>query len=104
MGPQLQTSCITRTAGSISYITYLFTGVGGFAGVYFQVFAAKEHITTWLPLFVGNCFQTVILLTCAFYDFGPGRRLRGSAEDKAGNKIEQREHGGDEKGASEIRV
>jgi len=101
--PQLQISCITRTAGSISYITYAVTGIGGFAGVYFQVYAAKEHITTWLPLFVGNCFQTVILLTCAFYDFGPGKRLRDSAEDKTG-KIEQGEHGGAEKGASETRV
>jgi len=74
--PQLKTSCVTRTAGSISYITYVVIGIGGFAMTYFQIFAAKEHITTWLPVFVGNCFQTAIVLTCAFYDFGPGKSLQ----------------------------
>jgi len=74
--PQLKTSCVTRTAGSISYITYTVIGIGGFAMTYFQIFAAKEHITTWLPVFVGNCFQTAIVLTCAFYDFGPGKSLQ----------------------------
>lgn len=88
--PQLKTSCITRTAGSISYITYGVIGVGGFAMTYFQIFASKEHITTWLPVFVGNCFQTAIVSTCAFYDFGPGKRWKGQAvaEEKAAN-IEQ---------------
>jgi len=74
--PQLKTSCVTQTAGSISYITYLVIGVGGFVMTYFQIFASKEHITTWLPVFVGNCFQTAIVMTCAFYDFGPGKHLR----------------------------
>jgi len=74
--PQLKTSCVTRTAGSISYITYTVIGIGGFAMTYFQIFAAKEHVTTWLPVFVGNCFQTAIVLTCAFYDFGPGKSLQ----------------------------
>jgi len=74
--PQLKTSCVTKTAGSISYITYVVIGIGGFAMTYFQIFASKEHITTWLPVFVGNCFQTAIVLTCAFYDYGPGKRLK----------------------------
>jgi len=74
--PQLKTSCVTRTAGSISYITYVVIGIGGFLMTYFQIFASKEHITTWLPVFVGNCFQTVIVLTCAFYDYGPGKRWK----------------------------
>merc|ERR1719413_155817 len=74
--PQLKTSCVTRTAGSISYITYVVIGIGGFLMTYFQIFASKEHITTWLPVFVGNCFQTAIVLTCAFYDYGPGKSLQ----------------------------
>merc|ERR1712242_694295 len=101
--PQLQTSCVTRTAGSISYITYGVIGIGGFAMTYFQVFAAKEHITTWLPVFVGNCFQTAIVVTCAFYDFVPGHRLRGPPAGKA-DKGEQSEQGVDEKAARETRV
>jgi len=81
--PQLKTSCVTRTAGSISYITYVVIGIGGFLMTYFQIFAAKEHITTWLPVFVGNCFQTTIVLTCAFYDYGPGKSLqKGAAGEK----------------------
>jgi len=74
--PQLKTSCVTRTAGSISYITYVVIGIGGFLMTYFQIFASKEHITTWLPVFVGNCFQTAIVLTCAFFDYGPGKRWK----------------------------
>jgi len=84
--PQLKTSCVTKTAGSISYITYGVIGIGGFAMTYFQIFAAKEHITTWLPAFVGNCFQTVIVLTCAFYDFGPGKSLKRPAA--TGNNVD----------------
>jgi len=94
--PQLKTSCVTRTAGSISYITYSVIGVGGFLMTYFQIFAAKEHITTWMPVFVGNCFQTAIVLTCAFYDFGPGKSLKrlpaagkqveDKVEDSSGDK------------------
>merc|ERR1712228_724660 len=83
---QLKTSCVTKTAGSISYITYVVIGIGGFLMTYFQIFAAKEHITTWLPVFVGNCFQTAIVLTCAFYDFGPGKSLRNLPA--AGKEIE----------------
>jgi len=83
--PQLKTSCVMRTAGSISYITYVVIGIGGFAMTYFQIFAAKEHITTWLPVFVGNCFQTAIVLTCAFYDFGPGKSLQHAS---AGKEVE----------------
>merc|ERR1712113_872116 len=67
--PQLYTSCVTRTAGSISYITYMVLGIGGFLSSYFQIFASKEKVTTWLPVFVGNCFQTSILLVCASNDF-----------------------------------
>merc|ERR1711972_1263594 len=85
--PQLKTSCVTRTAGSISYITYVVIGIGGFLMTYFQIFAAKEHITTWLPVFVGNCFQTAIVLTCAFYDFGPGKRLKKPAAGKEVDEI-----------------
>jgi len=80
--PQLKTSCVTKTAGSISYITYVVIGIGGFAMTYFQIFASMEHITTWLPVFVGNCFQTAIVLTCAFYDFGPGKRLKSPPAGK----------------------
>jgi len=83
--PQLKTSCVTKTAGSISYITYVVIGIGGFAMTYFQIFAAKEHITTWLPVFVGNCFQTAIVLTCAFYDFGPGKSLKPAAGKEIGD-------------------
>ena len=86
--PQLKTSCVTKTAGSISYITYGVIGIGGFLMTYFQIFASKEHITTWLPVFVGNCFQTVIVLTCAFYDYGPGRRLRSQPAGKAQKSID----------------
>jgi len=85
--PQLKTSCVTRTAGSISYITYTVIGIGGFAMTYFQIFAAKEHITTWLPVFVGNCFQTAIVLTCAFYDYGPGKRFQ---KPPAGKEVEDK--------------
>jgi len=84
--PQLKTSCVTRTAGGISYITYVVIGIGGFLMTYFQIFAAKEHVTTWLPVFVGNCFQTAIVLTCAFYDFGPGKSLKKA---HAGEKVNE---------------
>jgi len=75
--PQLLTSCCIRTAGQISYVTYVVIGMGGFLLTYFQIFAAKEHLSTWLPVLVGNVFQTFIVMTCAFYDFGPGKRYRG---------------------------
>jgi len=97
--PQLKISCITRTAGSISYITYGVIGIGGFAMTYFQIFAAKEHITTWMPVFVGNCFQTAIVLTCAFYDFGPGKSLRHLPA--AGKEVETREAEGEKGGQGE---
>merc|ERR1712050_115399 len=32
--PQLKTSCVTRTVGSISYVTYVVIGIGGFAMTY----------------------------------------------------------------------
>jgi len=100
--PQLKTSCVTKTAGSISYITYVVIGIGGFAMTYFQIFASKEHITTWLPVFVGNCFQTAIVLTCAFYDYGPGKHLRSlPTAEKADEKCEE---GADEKAESEQRI
>jgi len=97
--PQLKTSCVTRTAGSISYITYSVIGVGGFLMTYFQIFAAKEHITTWMPVFVGNCFQTAIVLTCAFYDFGPGKSLKKLPA--VGKEVEGADAAGDQKVDSE---
>lgn len=81
--PQLLTTCMLRTAGSISYVTYLVIGVGGFAMTFFQILVSQEHISTWFPVFVGNCFQTLIILTAATYDYGCLKRCKGtSVEDK----------------------
>ena len=55
--PQLYKSIVSEGSGSVSYFTFLFQGVGGFLNVYFQIFASKEQLTTWLPLVISNCFQ-----------------------------------------------
>merc|ERR1712117_692989 len=103
--PQLKTSCVTQTAGSISYITYLVIGVGGFVMTYFQIFASKEHITTWLPVFVGNCFQTAIVLTCAFYDYGPGEQLKKPvAKSDSCDEVADETGEHDEKGQCDARI
>merc|ERR1712232_1482708 len=67
--PQLKESLVSKTAGSVSYVTYCVSGAGGFISVYFQVMVSKERVSTWLPAFIGNCFQTAILVVCCYYDF-----------------------------------
>merc|ERR1711874_652703 len=34
----------------------------------FQIFGSHETWSTWMPVFVGNCFQTVILAMCIYFD------------------------------------
>lgn len=73
--PQLITTCQLRSSGSISYITYGVIGVGGFLQTYFTIFGSEEAISTWFPVFVGNCMQTIILFTCFYFDiFQPKAR------------------------------
>lgn len=90
--PQLITTCVARTAGSISYVTYLFLGVGGFTMTGFQIFVSKEHVSTWFPVFVGNVLQSIIIVTAGMYDYGPLRSCRGqSLEEKLKLADEQRQ-------------
>lgn len=90
--PQLIETCRKRTAGSISYVTYMFIGTGGFVNNYFQIFASKEAVSTWLPTFIGNVFQTVIIATAAFYDYGPGQRCRGKTQSVVDAPVELKQN------------
>jgi cystinosin len=67
--PQVYVTIKTRSSGAISYIFYFVIGVGGFMQTYFSIVQSHEELTIWLPVFVANCFQTLILILCIFYDF-----------------------------------
>lgn len=78
--PQLRTTFVQKGSGSMSYTTYVVIGMGGFIMTYFQVVVSQEGVSIWLPVFIGNLFQTVIVFVAAWYDCGPGKATRLALE------------------------
>lgn len=91
--PQLIQTCRHRSAGSISYITYGVIGVGGFLQTYFQIAGSKETWSTWMPVFVGNCFQTVILILCVYFDCVKPRELQADGDAGSAGARQERNTG-----------
>jgi len=85
--PQIYITVKTGSSGSISYLTFALLGVGGFLATYFQVAQSHEALTTWLPQFVGNCFQTFVLGLCIVYDYLLPKRQAQDEESLRGGTL-----------------
>jgi len=70
--PQLYTSLLYKSAGSMSYITYLLDVVGGVIILQAKLFGTREDISTWLPTLIMHAFELVIVLVNLYNDYHRG--------------------------------
>mmetsp|Transcript_50083 Transcript_50083/g.95668 ORF Transcript_50083/g.95668 Transcript_50083/m.95668 type:complete len:329 (+) Transcript_50083:525-1511(+) len=75
--PQLYTSLVLKTAGSMSYLTYGLDVIGGIIILQAKIFGTREDISTWLPTLIMHLFEAVIVGVNLYHDYYHGR-LKGS--------------------------
>ena len=67
--PQLRTTLLERSSGSLSVSFYLLQAAGGLIVAAEQVFAAADPWPVWLPFLCSTSMQLVVALCCVYFDF-----------------------------------
>lgn len=70
--PQLYTSLLLRTAGSMSYLAYGLDVLGGAIILQLKLFGTHEDISSWLPVMLMHMFEGAILGVNVYYDHKRG--------------------------------
>jgi hypothetical protein len=70
--PQLYTSLLLRTAGSMSYLAYGLDVVGGIIILQLKLFGTHEDISSWLPVLCMHLFEGAILMVNVYHDHRRG--------------------------------
>ena len=77
--PQLRTTLLERSSGSLSVSFYLLQAAGGLIVAAEQVFAAADPWPVWLPFLCSTSMQLVVALCCVYFDCVARQRRAGDS-------------------------